>query len=277
MKDLQGKVAVITGAASGIGRAMTDRFIAAGMKIVLADVDEIKLRNVEAELTENGADVFPVTVDVSLGESVEELARKTLEKYGAAHVLCNNAGVAGVGDQWTGPMSVWDWVININLYGVVHGIRSFLPIMLDQNEGHIVNTASMAGLIAMPGFGPYNATKHAVVAISEGLFLELEAKGSGVSCSVLCPGFVKTSLTTEIKWSDRLGAQPSDPTDPISSMMNEMLKAGVEDGIPASDVAQQVHDAVVANQFWILTHPDFRQAPVERMQRAAAQQNPTLG
>jgi NAD(P)-dependent dehydrogenase (short-subunit alcohol dehydrogenase family) len=106
MKDLQGKVAVITGAASGIGRAMTDRFIAAGMKIVLADVDEVKLRNVEAELTENGADVFPVTVDVSLGESVEELARKTLEKYGAAHVLCNNAGVAGVGDQWTGPMSV---------------------------------------------------------------------------------------------------------------------------------------------------------------------------
>ena len=131
MKDLQGKVAVITGAASGIGRAMTDRFIAAGMKIVLADVDEVKLRNVEAELTENGADVFPVTVDVSLGECVEELARKTLEKYGAAHVLCNNAGVAGVGDQWTGTMSVWDWVININLYGVVHGIRSFLPIMLD--------------------------------------------------------------------------------------------------------------------------------------------------
>jgi len=192
-------------------------------------------------------------------------------------VLCNNAGVAGVGDQWTGPMSVWDWVININLYGVIHGIRSFLPIMLDQNEGHIVNTASMAGLVAMPGFGPYNATKHAVVAMSEGLFLELEAKGSGVSCSVLCPGFVKTNLTTDIKWSDRLGAQPAEPTDPIASMMNEMLKAGVEGGIAASDVAQQVHDAVVANQFWILTHPDFRQAPVERMKRASIAENPTLG
>jgi len=117
---------------------MTDRFVAAGMKVVLADVDEVKLRNAHAELSENGADVLPVVVDVSLGESLEELARRTLEKYGAAHVLCNNAGVAGVGDQWTGPMSVWDWVININLYGVVHGIRSFLPIMLDQNEGHIV-------------------------------------------------------------------------------------------------------------------------------------------
>jgi len=257
MEDLRGKVAVITGAASGIGRAMTDRFVAAGMKVVLADVDEVKLRNVHAELSENGADVLPVVVDVSLGESLEELARRTLEKYGAAHVLCNNAGVAGVGDQWTGPMSVWDWVININLYGVVHGIRSFLPIMLDQNEGHIVNTASMAGLVAMPSFGPYNATKHAVVAISEGLFMEMAAKGSNVSCSVLCPGFVKTSLTTDIKWSDRF-----------------MLKAGVEEGIPATDVADQVHDAIVANRFWILTHPDFRQAPVERMQRAALQQNP---
>ncbi|MFM8564431.1 MAG: SDR family NAD(P)-dependent oxidoreductase [Acidimicrobiia bacterium] len=274
MEDLRGKVAVVTGAASGIGRAMTDRFVAAGMKVVLADVDEVRLRNVHAELTESGADVLPVVVDVSLGESLEELARRTLEKYGAAHVLCNNAGVAGVGDQWTGPMSVWDWVININLYGVVHGIRSFLPIMLDQNEGHIVNTASMAGLVAMPGFGPYNATKHAVVAISEGLFMELAAKGVNVSCSVLCPGFVKTSLTTDIKWSDRLGARPADPTDPISAMMNEILKTGVEEGIPATEVADQVHDAIVTNRFWILTHPDFRQAPVERMQRAASQQNP---
>jgi len=274
MEDLRGKVAVITGAASGIGRAMVDRFVVAGMKVVLADVDEVKLRNAHAELSENGADVFPVVADVSLGESLEELARRTLEKYGAAHVLCNNAGVAGVGDQWTGPISVWDWVININLYGVVHGIRSFLPIMLDQNEGHIVNTASMAGLVAMPGFGPYNATKHAVVAISEGLFLELAAKGVKVGCSVLCPGFVKTNLTTDIKWSDRLGAQPAEPTDPISALMNEMLKTGVEGGIPATDVADQVHDAIVANRFWILTHPDFRQVPVERMQRAALQQNP---
>ncbi|MFM8648787.1 MAG: SDR family NAD(P)-dependent oxidoreductase [Actinomycetota bacterium] len=277
MRDLQGKVAVVTGAASGIGRALTDRFVAAGMKVVLADVDEVKLRAAEAELAEGGADVHPVVADVSLGESMEELARRTLEKYGAAHVLCNNAGVAGVGDQWTGPMSVWEWVVNINLYGVVHGIRSFLPIMLDQNEGHIVNTASMAGLVAMPGFGPYNATKHAVVAISEGLFLELGAKGVNVSCSCLCPGFVKTNLMNDIKWSDRLGEKPRDIVDPISAMMNEALHVGVETGIPATDVAEQVLDAIVTNRFWILTHPDFRSAPVERMQRAAAQENPSLG
>jgi NADP-dependent 3-hydroxy acid dehydrogenase YdfG len=247
------------------------------MKIVLADVDELKLRSTEAEMRENGADVLPVVADVSLGESMDELARRTLETFGAAHVLCNNAGVAGVGDQWTGPISVWDWVININIYGVVHGIRAFLPIMQDQNEGHIVNTASMAGLVAMPGFGPYNATKHAVVAISEGLFLELAAKGSGVSCSVLCPGFVKTNLMTDIKWTDRLGPRPAEIVDPISRMMNQALHTGVETGIPATDVADQVHDAIVSNQFWILTHPDFREAPVERMERAARQENPTLG
>ena len=277
MENIQGKVAVITGGASGIGRAMADRFAAAGMKIVLADVDELKLRSTEAEMRENGADVLPVVADVSLGESMDELARRTLETFGAAHVLCNNAGVAGVGDQWTGPISVWDWVININIYGVVHGIRAFLPIMQDQNEGHIVNTASMAGLVAMPGFGPYNATKHAVVAISEGLFLELAAKGSGVSCSVLCPGFVKTNLMTDIKWTDRLGPRPAEIVDPISTMMNQALHTGVETGIPATDVADQVHDAIVSNQFWILTHPDFREAPVERMERAARQENPTLG
>lgn len=277
MRDLQGKVAVVTGAASGIGRALTDRFVAAGMKVVLGDVDEVRLRATEAELREGGADVLPAVIDVSLPESMEELARKTLERYGAAHVMCNNAGVAGVGDQWTGPMSVWEWVVNINLYGVVNGIRAFLPIMLDQNEGHIVNTASMAGLVAMPGFGPYNATKHAVVAISEGLFLELKTKGVNVSCSCLCPGFVKTNLMTNIQWTDRLGDKPKEIVDPISAMMNEALHVGVETGIPATDVADQVHDAIVNDRFWILTHPDFRSAPVERMQRAAAQENPSLG
>ena len=252
MKDLRGKVAVVTGAASGIGRAMTDRFVASGMKVVLADVDEVKLRNVHAELSENGADVLPVTVDVSLGESLEELARRTLEKYGAAHVLCNNAGVAGVGDQWTGPMSVWDWVININLYGVVHGIRSFLPIMLDQNDGHIVNTASMAGLVAMPGFGPYNATKHAVVAISEGLFLELGAKGVNVSCSCLCPGFVKTRIHESQRNMPR--ELSSYAEDAQGSQFANVAGQAVMAGIDVEIVARAVEDAVVNNKFWILTH-----------------------
>jgi NAD(P)-dependent dehydrogenase (short-subunit alcohol dehydrogenase family) len=274
MKDLNGKVAVITGGGSGIGRAMAERFAAAGMHIVLADVDEVRLRTVEADLGERGTQVLPVLCDTSLEESVQELARRTLERFGGAHVLCNNAGVAGVGDPWNGPMSVWEWVVDINLYGVVHGIRAFLPIMLDQGEGHIVNTASMAGLLAMPGLAPYNATKSAVVAISEGLFVEQVAKGSPVRVSVLCPSFVKSNLMVDPKWIDRLGAQPADTSDPIGAAMTQMLQAGVEEGLEASEVADMVHDAVVDERFWILTHDDMKSLPVERMQRAAAGENP---
>jgi NAD(P)-dependent dehydrogenase (short-subunit alcohol dehydrogenase family) len=274
MKDLNGKVAVITGGGSGIGRAMAERFAAAGMHIVLADVDEVRLRTVEADLGERGTQVLPVLCDTSLEESVQELARRTLERFGGAHVLCNNAGVAGVGDPWNGPMSVWEWVVDINLYGVVHGIRAFLPIMLDQGEGHIVNTASMAGLLAMPGLAPYNATKSAVVAISEGLFVEQVAKGSPVRVSVLCPSFVKSNLMVDPKWIDRLGAQPADTSDPIGAAMTQMLQAGVEEGLEASEVADMVHDAVIDERFWILTHDDMKSLPVERMQRAAAGENP---
>ena len=197
------------------------------------------------------------------------LAEATLERFGGAHLLFNNAGIAGVGDAWGGPIDLWDRVIDINLYGVVHGIRAFLPIMTEQGSGHIVNTASMAGLIALPGAAPYNATKHAVVAISEGLFLELGATGSPVGVSVLCPGFVKTDLMAK-------EPDPSTIDTPIGELMGAMLTSGVEDGIPAADVAEQFVAAVDAGQFWILTHEDMRQMPVERMQRAASQTNPPM-
>lgn len=274
VKQLSGKVAVITGGASGIGRAMAHAFAAKGMKVVLVDVDEVRMRAVEAELAEGGTEVLPVVCDTSLEASVQALAQATLERFGAAHVLCNNAGVAGSGDPWTGPISSWDWVIGINLYGVVHGIRAFLPVMQDQGEGHIVNTASMAGLIALPGAAAYNATKSAVVAISEGLFLELKSGGSAVGVSVLCPAFVKTNLLAGQRWQDRLGPPPPPTTNPVGLMIESMLAEGVENGIDPADVADQVVDAVETGRFWILTHPEARQAPVERMQRAAAQENP---
>jgi NAD(P)-dependent dehydrogenase (short-subunit alcohol dehydrogenase family) len=274
MENLAGKVAVVTGAGSGIGKAMAERFVSEGMKVVLADLDEVRLRLVEAQLTEVGGDVWPVVCDTALEESVQSLAQRTLDRYGAAHVLCNNAGVVGTGDPWTGPMSVWDWVVGINLYGVIHGIRAFLPIMTEQGEGHIVNTASMAGLIAMPGAAPYNVTKHGVVALSEGLFIELKGTGSPVRVSVLCPGFVRTELMARMTWADRLGEQPAPTTNPVSQFVDQMLRDGVEAGISPEEVATQVVGAIKAEQFWILTHPDYRQAPVERMQRAAAQENP---
>lgn len=274
MDDLRGKVAVITGGASGIGRALAERFAAEGMKIVIADIDEVAMRAVEVQLAEGGTEVLTQVCDTSLEAEVQALADAAMSRFGGAHVLCNNAGVIGKGDAWRSPIAVWDWVIGINLYGVIHGIRAFLPIMEDQGEGHIVNTASMAGLVALPGAAPYNVTKTGVVALSEGLYLELKATGSPVRVSALCPGFVKTNLAKGQKWTERLGTEPGAAQTPMAQMMDAVLAQGVEEGIEATDVADQVVDAIRTERFWILTHPEMRQAPVERMQRAADQTNP---
>lgn len=265
----RGNVAVVTGGASGIGLAVAERLLARGMRLVLADIDEARLRDVESRLTEDGGEVAGVICDTASADSVTALAEAALGRFGGAHLLFNNAGVAGVGDAWGGPLELWDRVVGINLYGVVHGIRAFLPIMTEQGSGHIVNTASMAGLLGLPGAAPYNATKHAVVAISEGLFLELGATGSPIGVSVLCPGFVKTDLMSK-------EPDPGTVDTPIGELVGAMLTAGVEDGIPAGDVADRFVEAVDANQFWILTHEDMRQLPVERMQRAANQTNPPM-
>jgi NAD(P)-dependent dehydrogenase (short-subunit alcohol dehydrogenase family) len=263
-----GKVAVITGGASGIGLAVAGQLIGRGMSVVLADIDGARLRDVEARLTEAGAGVAGTVCDTASEASVAELAEFVLERYGAAHLLFNNAGIAGVGDAWRDPIALWDRVVGINLMGVVHGIRSFLPIMEQQGIGHIVNTASMAGLLAVPGLAPYNATKSAVVAISEGLFLEVQVTGAPIGVSVLCPGYVKTDLMRD---------EPVRVETPIGELMNEHLRAGVEIGVPADDVARRFVDAVDSGTFWILTHDELRRAPVERMQRAATGTNPDLG
>lgn len=260
-----GNVAVITGGASGIGLAVAERLLERSMRLVLADIDETALRDVTARLTEAGGEVESFVCDTSSEAAVGDLAEITLSRFGGAHVVFNNAGIAGVGDAWSGSFDLWERVVGINLYGVVHGIRSFLPIMQEQGVGHFINTASMAGLVALPGAAPYNATKHAVVAISEGLFLELQATGSNVGVSVLCPGFVKTNLMQH---------EPSVVDSPIGAIVGEILAGGVENGIPADDVATAVVSAVDDGQFWILTHEDLRQVPVARMQRAAAQINP---
>jgi NAD(P)-dependent dehydrogenase (short-subunit alcohol dehydrogenase family) len=270
-----GHVAVITGGASGIGRSLARAFAAEGMHVVLADLDDVKMRSVEAEITEAGVDVLPVLCDASSESAVQALAQATLDRFGAAHVLCNNAGVVGKGDPWMGAFNNWEWVVGINLYGVVHGVRAFLPIMQDQGCGHIVNTASMAGLVAVPGQVPYAVTKAGVVALTEALYLELVATGSPVRVSALCPGFVKTSLMeTGVTWNPAFGDEPA----PTQSVMSELVAAafvqGVDEGIPPEDVAAQVVDAVKAQRMWILTHADMRHLPVERMLRAEAQENP---
>ena len=264
---LPGNVAVITGGASGIGLAVAEALIAEGMSVVLADIDAPKLRDVEARLTEDGASVATMVCNTTAEPEVNALIEYAVEQFGGVHVMFNNAGIGGVGDAWADSMDLWRRVVEVNLFGVVHGIRAVLPVMNEQGAGHVVNTASMAGLGAAPGIAPYFATKHAVVGLSESLFLEQLATGSPVGTSVLCPGFVQTDL---------MDKEPDTLDDPLAQMMNEFLRTGVETGIPAAEVADQVVAAIKADRFWILTHDDMRQGPVERMQRAATGTNPTL-
>jgi NAD(P)-dependent dehydrogenase (short-subunit alcohol dehydrogenase family) len=262
-----GNVAVITGGASGIGLAVAEALVAEGMSVVLADIDAPKLRDVEARLSENGASVATMICNTTAEPEVNALIEYALEQFGGVHVMFNNAGIGGVGDAWADPIDLWKRVVDVNLFGVVYGIRAVLPVMEQQGVGHIVNTASMAGLGAAPGIAPYFATKHAVVGLSECLFLELELTGSPVSASVLCPGFVKTDL---------MNKEPETVGSPLGQMINQLFRTAVDDGIPASDVADQVVAAIKARQFWILTHEEMRHMPVERMERAEAGVNPTL-
>ena len=262
-----GNVAVITGGASGIGLAVAEALIAEGMSVVLADIDAPKLRDVEVRLTEDGASVATMVCNTTSEAEVNALVEFADATFGGVHVMFNNAGIAAMGDAWRDPMALWQRIVDVNLYGVIHGIRAVLPVMEQQGVGHIVNTASMAGLTAAPGAAPYFATKHAVVGLSESLFIELDLTGSPIGTSVLCPGFVNTPL---------MDKEPETVESPVAQFINMALRAGVADGIPATDVADQVVDAVKAGRFWILTHEDMRQLPVERMQRAASGTNPSL-
>ncbi len=264
-----GNVAVITGGASGIGLAVAEAMIGEGMSVVLADIDAPKLRDVEARLSEDGASIATMVCNTTVEDEVNALIEYALEQFGAVHVMFNNAGIVGVGDAWADPIDLWKRVIDVNLLGVVHGIRAALPVMQQQGVGHILSTASHAGLVAAPGIAPYIATKHAVVGLSESLFLELEALGSPVGASVLCPEFVKTDLMNKDK-------EPETIDSMFPQLINQVLAAGVSGGIPASELADQVVAAIKAGQFWILTHDSTREATLIRAQHEATGTNPTI-
>jgi NAD(P)-dependent dehydrogenase (short-subunit alcohol dehydrogenase family) len=276
MKEFKGRVAVVTGGASGIGRAMADRFAAAGMNVVLADVEESALRTAEADMRSQGATVLGVPTDVSKAESIENLAKKTLDAFGGVHIVCNNAGVGGgFGPSWTQPVQNWEWGFGVNLWGVIHGIRTFVPIMLKQDtEGHIVNTASMAGLLSSPFMSIYDATKFAVVTISESLHLELAMQHAQVKVSVLCPGFVNTNIAT----SDRnrpAQLQPGEQQFSETEMaFASMMFAGIASGTPPAEVAEKVFAAIQNEQFYIFSHPEFLTAVRTRMETILEQRNP---
>jgi NAD(P)-dependent dehydrogenase (short-subunit alcohol dehydrogenase family) len=245
MQELEGRVAVVTGAGSGIGEGIARAAADAGMQVVIADIDMEKARAVAADI---GDAALACEVDVSSLASVEALRDRALEHFGAVHLLCNNAGV------WIGALmheadiKDWQFLINVNLYGVIHGVKAFLPLLLEQGEGHIVNTASMGGLISGPPEGLYTTTKFAVVGLSESLLMEVADKGVGVS--VLCPGLVDTRLTTQ-SFAVR-------PEELNSGIDHRQPAPDTASGIPPRDVGDRVIDAVREGGFYIITHDDYR-------------------
>ena len=249
--ELEGRTAVITGGASGIGLATARRMAQAGASLVLGDVEEDTLARAVDSLREDGARVVGVTCDVALEADVEELRDAALANFGGAHLIFNNAGVGG-GPAIGTPKAVWDWVMGVNVSGVINGINAFVPLFLEQNEGHVVSTASLAGLGGVPGMGPYCASKFAVVGIAESLFHELALSGKNVGTSVLCPGFVRTRIfESERNMPDELKAYNDDPAvRAISSMASDAVNGGIDPSI----VADAVTNAVLENRFWILTH-----------------------
>jgi NAD(P)-dependent dehydrogenase (short-subunit alcohol dehydrogenase family) len=270
MELTHGQVAVVTGGGSGIGLALADRLARAGLDLVLADVQDDALAAAAAQLGEHGVDVLTVRTDVSKEADVQALAAATLDRFGAVHVVCNNAGVAARSDPWFGPLEAWEWVMGVNFWGVVHGCRTFLPHLV--NGGHIVNTASIAGL--MTGFAPsYDASKHAVVAITEDLYNTVKMAGLPIGVSVLCPGWVRTQiLESDRNWPRELGEKPAD--DPASAATRGHVERAIAEGRTPASVADAVADAITADRFWVIPHQDFLDLCIERWATIADRADP---
>ena len=263
----------MTGAASGIGFALCERFASEGMKLVMADVERPALAEAAELLAGRGHEVLPVPTDVSDASAVERLRDQVVDAFGAAHILCNNAGVAAPGAVWEVSSSAWDWVLGVNLVGVVNGLRAFVPLLANQEEAHIVNTASIAGLVSGV-LGAYSVTKHGVVALSEALYFSLQQRGlRHVGVSVLCPGMVRTRIVD----ADRnLPAGVELPSlRPEELAMTEMLRQLVEQGTDPSQIAVQVLDSIRSGRFYVVTHPEMLSGLERRTQEIMAGGPPT--
>jgi NAD(P)-dependent dehydrogenase (short-subunit alcohol dehydrogenase family) len=265
----RGRVAVVTGAASGIGFGLSERFAAEGMRVVMADVEEPALAEASELLLSRGAEVLPVVTDVSSGDQVDALRDRALAAFGAVHVLCNNAGVGPPARPvWEMTRPEWEWILGVNLWGVINGLRAFVPVLLEQDASHVINTASGAGLTAAT-LSSYSVTKHGVVALSESLYFQLRVRGARLGVSVLCPGPVRTRIME----SDRnrpaeLG--PAPVPDARTRAALEAVGSLVEAGMSPSDVAALVVEAVKTNRFYVLTHPDIGEAVRRRTEDVLA-------
>jgi NAD(P)-dependent dehydrogenase (short-subunit alcohol dehydrogenase family) len=273
MNTLRGRTAAVTGAASGLGRAMALAFADEGMALALADVDEKGLVLTKEEVEKKGVKASSMRVDVSKAEEVDAFAASLKD----VHLVCNNAGVSPVGPLWENTAADWQWALGVNLWGVIHGVRAFVPRLLAQGEGHVVNTASVAGLISPPGMGVYNVTKHAVVALSESLHHDLRVQGSPVGVSVLCPAYVPTGISNSERNRPK-ELQNSSKKSSQQEMLAQHLKKAVSSGkLTADDVARAVVAAIKENRFYILTHPRIKgaiQARMEDILQERAPRNP---
>lgn len=277
MQEFKDKVAVITGAASGIGRGIAERCAQEGMKLVLADIEETALARTEQALRAAGGTTMAVRTDVSKAKEVEELAQQALKSFGAIHLLFNNAGVGAGTTVWESTLADWEWVMGVNLWGTIHGIRTFVPIMLEQNtECHIVNTASIAGFIAGSGLGIYKVTKHSVVSLSETLSCELAERNAKIKVSVLCPVWVNTQIMNS--WRNRPAELQNPVTDgPVPPEMEarfqEMVRA-VQAGISPQQVAEYVFDSIRNKRFYIFTHRESKILIRKRMRNILQDHSP---
>ena len=275
MQDLTGKICAITGGASGIGRALANVFADRGMHIALADVEAGPLALAVQELNERGVDALGFECDVADAAQVEAFAAATFARFDTAHIIANNAGVGGgIGRAWEVSLEGWDWTISVNLMGVVHGLRAFVPRLVEQNDGHVINTASLAGLKGSPMIAPYVASKHAVVGISECLVHDFTMSGAAVGVSVLCPGFIRTRIAESGRnWPGRLGASPlPSPESPSASFIRSLVDGGLE---PA-DYAARVLDAVETNRFFVLSDDTHTGAILSRHEEAVSGRPPTI-
>lgn len=264
-------MAVVTGAASGIGKGMAQRFAKEGMKVVMADVEKEALANAETELKKDGGQVSSFLCDVSDPKQVEGLAKHARETFGAVDILCNNAGVSSGGLLWDTPLDEWKWVIGVNLWGVIHGIHYFVPDMIKQGTpGHVVNTSSILGLVVGPFLGVYQTTKHAVLGVSETLHHELNMMQSKIKVSVLCPAAVNTKIAEAGRNRPAALGGASKGAGILAGAGTTMLA----NGMSPEKIADQVFDAIQNEKFFILTHPEMDEAIRTRWDNVVNRKNP---
>ncbi len=280
MEDFEGKVAVITGGASGLGLAMARRFGAAGMRVVIGDIETGALADAEASLQADGVEVMGRRTDVAQSDDLEALADAAYERFGAVHILANNAGVGGSpGAMWELSDADWRWVIDVDLWSVIHGVRAFVPRMISGgDQGHVINTASVAGLISGAVGGPYTVAKFGVVALSEQLYFELGRAQHPIGVSVLCPGFVNTRIYDSGRNRQESYGQPANEQSPEREEFREALEAMRESMIQPETIGDRVFDAVVENQLYIVEPgtENISESIQRRLDHVSARSNPIV-